>query len=426
MKFLKAFALLTLALVIIAGAWGVWYGSDEKLLPEAEAFYASSPAFATDDNMYVAWNGLFAPAGTENTYDYGLKLVNGDIKPDDQNALRFEDLGKEFDCWTLEKDKISAEIESNGCASTSDIQEVFDKNQEFITRYKHLYAYTNSAQKPLSNYTKGQDIIALHQFLSAYWQILAESGHGEQAVQEWIDDTIFLQKVLSHEHTLVEHAVFMVTYGINIQMLPALLEKAPAQIEGYKDQMEAVLKFDNASGAIWANVMRGERALFAATLPTLEIEPFYLKPNYFSNRLYEWSQSIIWLATQPPRDFSKNQKLVLDKFLFINAEPTLLTLIFDKHFFEKLLLYSVLKGTEIVLNTHTHNAKSRALILYIQAKSRNISPGDMPAFLKNADEALYDPFTGKPFLWDETKNSISLSLEKDGKKDRHHDLYYMQ
>lgn len=445
MKFLKYLLLTFLVLVAIIAAWGFWYTTDEKLNPEATAFFTPLPPFDPERNFYVAWNGLYAPAGTQDPYAYGLKLYNGDVEWDDNTALRYQESDKSFDCWTKQATAPPPQEQPDKpCAAAKDIQENYSQNREFIERYKTLYAYDNFTKKSEPGYARGQDLIEIHKLLAAYWPMLAQTGRGAQALQEWIDDTAFLQEYFTYPHDIVEHAIWVIMYGSNINALPMILEKDPTLLENaeWLEKLETVLKKDMATPEIWTNVMRGERNFIIEGLSQATEEKFseltnlpkekvikmkrgmdiILKPNYLENSLYKWAQSLIWLAERPPGNFEENKKIVSDKFIQNDLEFNPLMILFDKNFIANMILKGALYGQELVLNAHAHNAKSRALILYIRAKAQNIPPEGMPEFLQKADPSLHDPFTEQPFRWDAQAKSLYFS-KQEGSRD---DLYYAE
>src|SRR5690606_38038535 len=114
----------------------------------------------------------------------------------------------------------------------------------------YRYGRHNSADKVNIPSARGQDIISLHRLFAAYWPLLAETGHGDKALEAWVEDTVFLQKVLEESHTIVEHAIWMVTYSANLDVLPVILEKDPVLISKWEERLTAVLEKDMASPEI--------------------------------------------------------------------------------------------------------------------------------------------------------------------------------
>ncbi len=72
--------------------------------------------------------------------------------------------------------------------------------------------------------------------------------------------------------------------------------------------------------------------------------------------------------------------------------------------------------TSLAQVTRALEAKSRMLILFIQARSQNISLDNMPRFLENSADNLHDPFTGKPFQWDTQNKTMYFTYINNGKR----------
>jgi hypothetical protein len=440
--FFKWLGLLVLVLLLVIVGWAAWYvfSPDEKLNPDIAAFAHTEP-FNPEDNVYVAWAGLYAPADVQDIYDYGLKVISGEIEWDEENALLFQGDRSLFSCHGQQRPQ---KKEDEPCANADDIREAYELNRQLITRYKTFYRYGrhDMAGKVNIPSARGQGIISMHRLFAAYWPLLAEAGHGDEALEAWVEDTVFLQKVLGESHTLVEHAIWMVIYGINLDVLPVILEKNPALISKWEERLTALLEKDIASPDIWRNVMRGEYLFFEHVLdiqmranfkviknelPEAEGTPAFLykiafKQNMTRNRIYEWGQSMIWLSRQPATDFDKQQESLEHRFPpypVWTDNPFLLP--FDRNVIGSLLIGGMTKGTELIRHSHVHNARSRMLILYMRAKAQGALPDSVQAFIEASGESLYDPFTGKPFRWDAQKKSIYFI---NSRADNRFEVYY--
>ena len=424
MKILRIFGFVVLILIACITGWAVWYSMDEGLNPEIATYFPDDP-FDPEDNFYVAWSGLHAPAGTKDIYDYGLKLINREIEWDRENALEFQGETEFLECWKGQQWREWAQDENKPCANAKEIRAMYDKNRELIGRYRTFYTYGNHNPGDKAGFVspgaKGQDLISMHHLFAARWSVLAETGQGETAMREWIADTRFLQKVFPEKHTMVDHAIWMVIYGQNIAMLPVMLERDPTLVSKWSGGLEKILKMNMASPDIWHNVMRGEYYFLKLGLDFAardQLAVVILKPNSTWNAFYGWANGMVWLAAQSPTALKENADTVISQCTM--QDKSLVAFFLNKNFLRDLIMDGICGGTKMMQNTHKINARSRALILYMRAQNKNIPPENMADFLQDADSSLYDPFTEKPFQWDAQEKSVYFAPVQGSRVD----LYY--
>ncbi len=360
---------------------------DKELNSNVDTFFYDDP-FKTENNVYVSWAGLTAPQGEKNTYKYGLKVW--DHKVEEVDPLKFKGETYNF-CGSY--DEILEKVE---CASSQVIREYFKENKELIDRYVGLYQYENHGVGNSLGKGSGQTLISIHKLLTVYWLEMTKKGEGEEAIQGWIEDTLFLQKMLGGKGSLIENAIFMVMYSSNLKILPLLLDEEKILIFSYKDKIKNLLD-KSFLHDIW-NIEETLRAEYnVMRMVGLDDMPnsLFLKPNATKNKFFEFAQDMLLLSHEHPQNLKKALNLI-EKRYEDYSKPTSN---FGYNLIGRLLFSGFLKGGELLQNGHEMTARQRILILWMNAKEQKISPENMPDFLSSSSESLYNPFTEKPFSW---------------------------
>ncbi len=397
--------------------WVIYASLDEKLNPNFETFYAQEP-FSPEDNFYVGWSGLYAPAGTKDIYDYGLKVINNEIEWDRDKALSFK--GRTDNLHFFHENPLATNIERRAATPEKEILQLAQDNQELIARYKSFYSYSNFDRNNLraTPERRAQNLIDINMLLANQWVSMAQDhDNADKALQEWSGNTIFIQDLMASNHGLVEHAVWMILYGRALETLPWILKDNPELTQRWAKSLEKILRFNSSTPEIWANVTRGEFTFYRQNFDFNQPNTLFYKQNITKNGFYNWAQDFTGLAEHPPQNFDLNLEKVLKKHPDYEGNKFK---ILSKNAVGNLLISGALEGGALIKNAYRYNAQSRALILYIRAKSQNIPPEKMKESLGAAPESLYDPFTGKPFQWDVGIKSIYFSKDKETRKD----LYY--
>lgn len=402
---LYVMSVITLGGLFVTSLWVLYNIPDQALKPEAEAFFQENE-YPFENNVHIAWAGLNAPAGVKDIYEYGLKVTQGKIK----GARHIEFVGEVEDKYDFYND--DREVPPKAY-----VEEIYSNNKELIERYIGLYSYKNyGSSNTLGGHAYGQDLIEIHRFLPLYWEYLAREGQGEKAIEWWLKDMAFLQGMMGVYGTLVEKAIFMVQYGLNLKALPLILEADPDLIVQYQSPIENML-YKDFLGDIWnvENTWKAEYNGFRdMQIEKLPHDLLILKPNATRNELYHLAQDMINLSKKPLDDLSSAYKDILLKYeCFANGGHC-----FIYNVSPRMMYGGFVKGGEMYENAYDKTAHQRVLILWVRAHAENLETEDMSEFLKRSDESLYDPFIDAPFRWDAKKNAIYFVRDSDDPEER--------
>ncbi len=386
-----------LFLIFLAAILITYMSIDRPLDPEAKKFFYDDP-FPKGSNFFAAWAGLNAPPGEKDTYSYGLDVIEEKIEPDKDKELHFKGNVDNLCHWQkqLEKDKI--------CATPEEIAKLVSDNSELLSRYEAIYRQTfknYSVGDKFNIHGSGQDTLNLQRLLAAEWAHQAKTGHGREALDEWLVNTQSLQRVLKGKMTIVEHAIWMIAYGWNLSVLPVILESNSALIPTYKDKIFAVLDYDFMKMWDVAAMMRADFNWQYSVFPLADNRNVKLKKNDTRNKMYRLAKDTIELSKLPakqiPEAFEKlhsRYQCNID-FQCVHYNPV-----------GNLMLSGEVNGGQLFVNGHKKTASQRMLLLWIEAKLQNLPSSRMEDFVKSAPENRLNPLTEKPFLWDEKTGSI--------------------
>lgn len=381
-------------------SWTVYNIPDRPLDPEVKEFFYEND-FKMEDNVRVAWAGLLAPEGTEDIYEYGLKIYKGEIEGTWELEFKGEISRDYFLGYERDRDLPSAVY----------IETLYNDNKELLDRYYTFYNYKNfGADNTLTSYGSGQRLITIHRFLYLYWEELAQNGKGEEAIEWWLKDMKLIQNMMGSNTGLVEKAIWMVNYGINLRSLPHILNADPSLIEKYEQSITEILSKDFMRD-IWdvENTWRGEyNAVLDLRLSEFPHHYIFIKPNDMRNEFLKIAKDEIWVSRQSAYAIPEASS-VLQKYHY--DEPA--NYIFPYNILKMLLLPGFVKGEEMYINGYIKTAEQRALILWLQGRKQNIPSEKMNEFLQQAPENLYDPLINKPFRWDDNKNAIYLEKSNE-------------
>lgn len=410
-KILLAFLALILSVVLLIGGFVFYNLRDVKLTPEAEAFFAPDP-FDPVNNFYAHWAGIYAPEGTEDLYAYGLERVELDLEEDDidQKALRFKTsdvIWKQF-CFR----QIDFRTRDN-CDQDVALQSLLNEQKILLDRYRDLYRKHDLKMSVGDKLgvpgTYGQDIIALHRLLVLQWIEMAKNGQAIEAINEWFSSMRSMQLKVNSKMSIVEHAVWMVGYGINLNALPLILAEDMGVLEQRGDEIKAILNVDYMEQWNLEEMEKAESnavgALLSMVDPTDVENNQFFKINDFKNKLYAISQDRIVLAKLPYSELTDDML----KDFEIKHNPCIEIKSFDCWGYNaigNLVFGGLVKGGELFRNGHIMTARQKALLLWIEARRQNVPVSEIAQFISNVDPSLYNPLNGKPFEWDADKGFI--------------------
>jgi hypothetical protein len=403
---------------------------DEKLNPAFESFFKVDP-FDPKDNFRVAWAGIGAPEDVSDIYDYGLNLIETNTQPAEEKILKLQYDESNFHCWakqSAESVTIPNSQAKKECESTTFPLNELQENKKLIERYLTFYNHKNVSSGDRWTYPNtgaGRTLIGVHKLLFAWWIEQTRRGNGDQAIQLWINDMAFIQRVMQEPYSMVEQAIWMIVYGINVNALPVILENDPSLIPVWRAKLEPILRFELRNPAMWNNYVRGDYVMIKSAFSDIEGQNmkgkknFYFKVNATKNMYYKWVEDFSDCAKKPYPEIRVCMKHVLN----LNDTLAYKTPLKYYNAVGKLLLGGFSKGGELYLNAYDKDAKARAIILYMRAKGEGVGVEMMPQFLGNFDASLHDPMTGKPFRWDATKKSIYW-LKNESDSNTRRDLYF--
>ena len=288
--------------------------------------------------------------------------------------------------------------------------------------YAGFYGYKNyEAPNTIGGYLYGQGIIEIHKLLPLYWEQMAQNGEGDKAIEWWLKDMTLIQGMMGANSTIVEKAVWMVQYGLNLKALPLILKADPSLIEKYELQITNILNKDFME-EIWdvENTWRGEYSILRdLQITKIPHDLLIIKPNDTRNEFLKLAKDMVWLSRQPAHEIPNAYKLIKKRYVY----NELYHFAFPYNIGKELTFSALLKGYEMYINGHIMTTLQRALILWMQAHSQDIPPEKMQGFLEQAPKHLYNNLTEKPFLWDKEKNAIYFRRDKDDPKSHLNIMY---
>jgi hypothetical protein len=193
----------------------------------------------------------------------------------------------------------------------------------------------------------------------------------------------------------------MIAYGINLNVLPVILENDPALLPVHKDKIIAVLDYDFMTTWDVAGMMRADFNWQYSVFSLTDDGNIKLKKNDTRNKMYQIAKDTIELSKLPAKQIPEAfEKLYAQyrcelEFRCLHYNPA-----------GNIMLSGELNGAQLFVNGHKKTAYQRMLLLWIEAKSQNLPASSMVDFVRRAPENRYNPLTGAPFSWDEKSDSI--------------------
>ena len=460
---MKKFFIFVIILSILAVCWVIPNLSDAPADPDFADFMSGDSRPPDAQNGFISFLGLSAPLD-QQPYVYGLqhiKMAGKDLQ-EGKHATFYQlvrlympasevllgqtrsshqadgALGQlknlpaqpyipnptteSLDCWLIPALEIRQKPTKFTCMTDASLQAHIDEIQPLLNRYLGLHKYPRFyetyAPPYADNAVPSTDIITLHHYYLARNILLIKQGKPDQAFAYWLSDRQFLNRVLKDQQGLVTKAVFMILSATNLNALKVMTETDPTIASKYHDHIMSVL-FDDVTkdqqGFI-KSVFRGEYQLNAEPANHINGVEMHLtyKKNATANTMLAYYRSILEASKLSPANImvaGESIRTHRDKLLPETNAP------FYEHWaynpLGKFMVASWMKGDELMLqNPWREQAIRRMLMLYVEAHSRNITAADMPAFLLKSSPPFYDPFTGKPFVWDAEQQAIAVSIPR--------------
>lgn len=429
LNLLRRIFLCFLFLPLILFIWGniMVRFYDESLEPGLEEYFAIE-AVPDQENGFVALMGIDAPSD-DQMVEYGIKKMSAAVRDMSliENTITFDEKRK---CWPS---PWLDDFTEPACFTDKQLSVQLANKQKFINHYQALYNYPRFV-----GYSKKygslvpHDFIYIHQlFLADLWLSAVRDG-APAAMDRWIADTRFIQRVMSDVQGINGKATILSIYSTNLRFFPLLAAKlTPEELSVRQVELDQIFCREMLGAEGWdlRNSMRVDYELFydwkqpreenqqmemnSLSLDKKETESYKIsfKPNVYANLFYECAKDVEERAHQTPEEFFKDPDLLKKKWdatpdsvigfythlLFLGINP-------DRQS-ARVILGNNCYGIDPLLSAAHYNMVRRLMLkLYLDAKIHKIPATEMPAFLKAS--SIQNPITGTSFLWDETKHLI--------------------
>jgi hypothetical protein len=385
-----------------------------------------------ENNSYFAMEGVSAPEGVSDFYQYGLKkaaqnatffsllqersgidkkyihdvpdLMDLPITIDESQALKINDSDwKNLDClYDIHEQK------NEECASFSDWKEYIQQNKIMWDRFNRVPDF-GDVFEPTPQLIGGRitNIIPLAELKAAHIIYLAENGRTRMAMYEWARFMDLYREMAASRGGFIFKAMIAVIINQHYKALEKLLYNAPDLGKIYKAETIEVLKND---GPIFRDPY-----MLSDDLGYIEpIIPYFGNLNAIKNDFYECIVGFKALA-ETPHDvfpFTNNnivvcpmheEKGALEEFVFY---PIIKSGHFIPNATYALILGGMLKGHELIENFKIMQVRFRLAQLGVQILSNEITASEVESYIKSVPASLQNPITLQPFEWDNANQSV--------------------
>jgi len=415
--------------VVITGLWiaSIIRGED-KLNKEIAGYSMNQQDFVTDNAM-IAIIGLVAPPNVEDTYAWALSLIRKhmeesekwikDIKNAPDKVQKWEMIQKNLDKSLIDKvDTIPNKIEWQGntdglrywveqewgsdckkCPSEKEVLKLADSNRILLKRYRDLTLHKQFIQPPDTAAINMELLIRLHELHLAQL-IIQSKTNPDASLKEWLQNNAFVKAALMDKSSLVTKSVLMVMYSQSLHALPNILRSHQEFAAKYEKPLLNVL---GPFGPKDYNIHSAMKYEYTLVSPVIEQLGTYSQNKYFFF-LKDFEALATYSASQFQEQNTRFQKTYdYNQYRMIDWQdwhhPISATT-------TNFLIKGASSGSDLLGAMHTRDATSRMLSLYIQALSSSIPEEKMADFMTKSPPDLYDPFTQKPFRWNQTTGTL--------------------
>ncbi|MFK7840129.1 MAG: hypothetical protein AB8B83_07330 [Bdellovibrionales bacterium] len=383
---------------------------DVPLNPQAEAFFAPDP-FVADNNFFVHVAGMHAPVHSTDLYAYGLDRVRQDSEGSNFDELRFQNRDLDWKQFCFLQDDFRMR---NHCHKAGDLDRVLKDEMILLNRYRDIYRkqglVVSVGDKLGVPGTYGQDLISLHRLLVLQWIKMAKNGQAYDSINEWIASMQSIQHIINGKITIVEHAIWMIIYGLNLDVLPVVLSQDLNVLEEHYDAIEQILNVDYMAQWNLEDMEKAEVNAVNIMYSYAEYDNhFFFKINDTKNKFYAMWQDRIQLARS---GYVALDDEAIEAFKF-EHDPCYGRIGFkclSYNYIANLVIGGMMKGVELFRNGYIMNARQRALLILLKAKKAGVQPDQMVDFISKLDPEFYNPLTEKPFLWDDSVDGIYYTI----------------
>lgn len=455
------YVLAFLSLVILAHLY------DPPLDPAYTALMSETKMPPVEENGYYALIGFTAPAG-EDPHARGVKLMKqteewlrenqagilywpsslfldfpipkyqGEearsiflsrmFRPDQSGDLKAKlkeaDQGTQtLGCWLMTKrewqERLSANsITAGHCPSEAEMRSMLEENKEMIDRLKSLSSYQSFIEPPKAYFLRAEVLSDFRETKKLYFASLvqrARAGEPEEALKDLLSMSQVRKRFVRGEQGVIFKAAFgSAGFGSDVNSVSerkiarVILAEAPSLAVRYRKELMEIK-------GVWLNDV-SIRTLFRGMMnhwSYLDDERnigFLFRPNATKNAF--------WRCLQFIENGETDNHIISE---YCKAGGTIPTYnLFGKYVFSNEV--GVLATYAAGDNENSLTAK-RIYTLYISALGEGIPLERMGAYISSAPPELWDPASGKPFLWDEKMGAIQTKGENPWDKLSGHVFY---
>lgn len=228
------------------------------LPPGAEEYFAARPEAKQEDAAgFFALVGLSAPRGTADIEDYGrtiaMRRLSGIDVPEPPASEVLSRMPAGFAPRICPRPK---DLWFEGCLPVKKWGPVIAANAELLARYAQLYRYRNFDTPFMYAGMEfpGTLLMRLAQLKAVSLAFMAQAGYPEAALQDLLEETRMLGRLLEAHAPYVPHAIYRTAYNSIFAVLPYILSKSPDLAERYRLEIKSVLPFLEAQTSDFSRV----------------------------------------------------------------------------------------------------------------------------------------------------------------------------
>ena len=397
---------------------------DETLDPGAASIINAQSKIKPEENAYLFLVGLRAPpdrAPDEFGQECVTRLVN--ISKSHKETVALFASGKtgctDEKSWLAGKDisAISCESKQKSCLShyqeqSAAIKQVALSNKLLLQRYERLLTFKHFDDASYLNLLTialfYDPVNELHAALSA---AKLQDGDTEAFIQRTANQARFYRMILRDSGNFSSKLVALVYLHRVASLVSDAVRENPKLAREHEAILLSLAQPFTVGDRSLEGVMVAELRYLASTLsldrygerPLFDKlwDVFSYRYNATLNRFYRNISGWRDLSRLPTEQYLSAEKSALarveeplhDGYLHMVYNPV-----------GKILLgIGYPAYAQFPWRIIDSDGRLRLTSLQIQIAAQNISESDIPAFLKNADPKLRDPYTGQPMQWDKTR-----------------------
>ena len=340
------------------------------------------------------------PPAVERPHDYAVPT----------RANRLELYGDTSGLYCFNRFFRMGEAERQICIRNADLHGMIWDNYILWGRFEKLPEYRNFSVPPELTGARFPRNTAqrLARMKAAHLVYIAAQGQTENAVEEWIRYMLLYRNMLESRGSVQDKSSYMIMAQIHFTAFEEIVYYAPEAVVARYDDIAELLLLDRDRPPLHADRLLADD--WALTEPLLLSTPG--ANGTVRNKMYECLKPGLVLGRTPAdilperyracslRELTTRElieRAVLDPGnLFINS----------LHY---LLYNGVLRGEEMILGIHTLAARWRMAVLGVAMLKDGVTPENASEYIAAAPEELKNPFTLKPFDWNEQTRSLYFS-----------------